>query len=58
VPLKTGELGDPPKPGYYAISVTNLKVPVPHRPADYYRYFSEREPLARIGNSIYLYEVK
>jgi hypothetical protein len=58
VPMRTEELSQPPKPGYYAISVTNLKVAVPGHAAGYYRYFSEREPLARIGNAIYLYEIR
>jgi hypothetical protein len=58
VPIKTEELSVPPKPGYYAISLTNLRIPVPGHTSNYYGYFSEREPKARIGNSIYLYEVK
>ena len=60
------EQGDParqpfyppdPAPGVYAISVTNLQgVVLGTNPATY-AYFRPLEPLARLGGSIFLYEV-
>jgi hypothetical protein len=45
-----------PAPGLYAISVSNLvgvQLPEP----DTFGYFRAREPVARLGHSIYVYEV-
>jgi hypothetical protein len=46
-----------PAPGYYAISVTNLHGVVLDEGRDTFAYFRERMPLARIGGSIFIYEV-
>lgn len=45
-----------PAPGLYAISATHL-VGVSEAVHDTYAYFRSRRPLARIGHSIYIYEV-
>lgn len=47
-----------PAPGLYAISISNL-VGVPQWPYEWdaFSYFRAREPLARIGASIFVYEV-
>ncbi len=45
-----------PAPGLYAISATHL-VGAAERVGDTYAYFRNRPPLARIGHSIYVYEV-
>jgi hypothetical protein len=46
-----------PAPGIYAISATTLQG-VHFADHDQYAYFREREPLAKIGYSIFLYEVE
>jgi len=46
-----------PEPGIYAISVTNLQG-IYLRDFDTFKYFREREPVARVGNCIYVYVVK
>ena len=46
-----------PAPGLYAISVTNLHGVVLDDDRDAYAWFREREPLARIGGSIFIYDV-
>jgi hypothetical protein len=45
-----------PAPGLYAISVSNL-VGVQLPDPDTFGYFRAREPIARLGHSIYVYEV-
>ncbi|MCL4263251.1 MAG: phospholipid carrier-dependent glycosyltransferase [Anaerolineae bacterium] len=45
-----------PAPGIYAISATNLQG-VHFADPDQFAWFREREPLAKIGYSIFLYEV-
>ena len=45
-----------PAPGLYAISATHL-VGISEAIHDTYAYFRSRQPLARIGHSIYIYEV-
>ncbi|MBK8987632.1 MAG: phospholipid carrier-dependent glycosyltransferase [Chloroflexi bacterium] len=61
------EQGDParqaynpanPAPGFYAISVTNLHGVVLGEAREAYAWFREREPLARIGDSIFVYSVE
>ncbi len=60
------EQGDPayqsynpanPAPGFYAISVTNLHGIVLGQQRDAYAWFRGHEPTARIGGSIFVYEV-
>ncbi|MBP6470928.1 MAG: phospholipid carrier-dependent glycosyltransferase [Chloroflexi bacterium] len=46
-----------PAPGWYAISVTNLQGLVLGEAADAFAWFREREPAARLGGSIFVYEV-
>lgn len=46
-----------PAPGFYAISVTNLQGLVLGEAADTFAWFREQEPIARIGGSIFIYEV-
>lgn len=46
-----------PAPGFYAISVTNLHGIVLGQQRDVYAWFREQEPVARIGGSIFVYEV-
>lgn len=46
-----------PAPGFYAISVANLQGLVLGEEADTFAWFREREPLARVGGSIFVYEV-
>ncbi|MDJ0754509.1 MAG: hypothetical protein QNJ45_13380 [Ardenticatenaceae bacterium] len=46
-----------PSAGVYAISVTNLQG-VKFNDRDKFAWFRDKEPLARIGYSIYVYEVK
>lgn len=46
-----------PTAGIYAISVTNLQG-VKFEDRDQFAWFRDKEPLARIGYSIYVYEVK
>ncbi len=48
---------DDPEPGLYVISVSNL-VELPLVDKRFFAYFRAREPDARIGYSVYLYEVK
>lgn len=45
-----------PAPGIYAISVTNLQG-VLFQNHDQFAWFREREPLAKVGYSIFIYEV-
>jgi hypothetical protein len=61
------EQGDParqaynpanPAPGHYAISVTNLHGVVLGAERDAFAWFRQREPLARIGSSIFIYVVE
>jgi hypothetical protein len=61
------EQGDParqaynpanPAPGLYAISVTNLHGVVLGEGRDTFAWFRDREPLARIGGSIFVYPVE
>lgn len=62
----TPEQGDPrtqaynpadPAPGLYAISVNNLHGVVLGKARDTFAWFRDREPLARIGGSIFVYRV-
>ena len=46
-----------PAPGVYALSVTNLQGVVLGDAAEALAYFRPREPIARLGQSIWLYEV-
>jgi 4-amino-4-deoxy-L-arabinose transferase-like glycosyltransferase len=46
-----------PPPGWYAISVTSLQLGLLFENVDMYAYFREREPAARAGYSIHLYQV-
>ena len=47
-----------PEPGWYAISATALRTgTMTPETADLYAFFRDREPAARAGYSIYLYEV-
>jgi hypothetical protein len=46
-----------PAPGFYAISVTNLQGLVLGDAYDTFAWFRDREPIARIGGSIFVYEV-
>jgi hypothetical protein len=48
-----------PKPGTYAISV-NMLLGFFWTPEyeNYFQYFREREPVAKAGYSIFIYEVK
>ena len=47
-----------PEPGWYAISATLLTGQLfPEEYRDYYREFRAREPVARIGYSIFLYHI-
>ena len=54
------QLYNPSRPtaGYYAISVTNLHGVVLGSNRDAFAYFREKIPLARIGQSIFVYEVE
>jgi hypothetical protein len=45
-----------PSPGTYAISVTLLQGAVLGDRRDYFKYFRDREPLARLGQSIFVYQ--
>lgn len=47
-----------PSPGTYAISVTLLQGAVFGDRRDYFQYFRNREPAARLGESIFVYRVK
>ncbi|MFO7680023.1 MAG: phospholipid carrier-dependent glycosyltransferase [Chloroflexota bacterium] len=47
-----------PVPGWYAISVTHLQGLVLGEDVDTFAWFREREPAARIGDSIFVYEVE
>ncbi|HEX9137918.1 MAG TPA: hypothetical protein VF905_13380, partial [Nitrospirota bacterium] len=47
-----------PFPGTYAISVTLLQGAVFGDRRDYFQYFRNREPAARLGESIFIYRVK
>ncbi|WP_420631971.1 phospholipid carrier-dependent glycosyltransferase [Candidatus Leptofilum sp.] len=53
------QLYDPqnPAPGVYALSVTSLHGVVLGEQRDAFAWFREQEPLARLGGSIFLYEV-
>ena len=62
----TPEQGDPtrqiynplnPAPGFYAISVNHLHGVVLGENRDFYKFFREKEPIEKIGNSIFIYEV-
>lgn len=62
----TPEQGDPtrqaynptnPAPGVYAISVNHLHGVVLGDDREFYATFREREPIAKVGNSIFIYEV-
>jgi 4-amino-4-deoxy-L-arabinose transferase-like glycosyltransferase len=46
-----------PPPGWYAISVTSLRLGLLERNVDLYAYFQDKEPVARAGYSINLYYV-
>ncbi|HSH03576.1 MAG TPA: phospholipid carrier-dependent glycosyltransferase, partial [Anaerolineae bacterium] len=46
-----------PAPGLYGISVTNLQGVVLGSEPETYAWFRDKEPLARIGGSIFIYEV-
>jgi hypothetical protein len=46
-----------PPPGWYAISQTSLQLGLLEQNVDMYAFFREREPAARAGYSINLYEV-
>ncbi|MBK8899861.1 MAG: phospholipid carrier-dependent glycosyltransferase [Anaerolineaceae bacterium] len=46
-----------PAPGFYAISVTNLQGLVLGEAHDTFAWFRDKEPVARIGGSIFVYEV-
>ena len=48
---------DDPEPGLYVISISNL-VELPLVDKRFFGYFRTREPDARIGYSVYLYEVE
>ncbi len=50
-------LPDNPAPGVYAISVTNL-LGVQFADHDLFAWFREREPLDKLGYSLFLYEVE
>ncbi len=52
-PLYDFDEGNPPS-GVYAISVTNLQG-IYLRDFDTYKYFRDREPIARVGNCVYVY---
>lgn len=47
-----------PAPGFYAISVTNLQGLVLGEAHDTFAWFRDREPIARLGGSIFVYEVE
>jgi 4-amino-4-deoxy-L-arabinose transferase-like glycosyltransferase len=47
-----------PAPGFYAISITNLHGLVLGEQADTFAWFRDRPPLARIGGSIFIYDVQ
>jgi hypothetical protein len=47
-----------PPPGWYAISVTSLRLGLLEQNVDMYAYFQDKEPVARAGYSINLYEVR
>ncbi|MCB8976443.1 MAG: phospholipid carrier-dependent glycosyltransferase [Ardenticatenaceae bacterium] len=46
-----------PAPGFYAISVTNLQGLVLGDASDTFAWFRQQTPIARIGESIFVYEV-
>jgi hypothetical protein len=46
-----------PPPGWYAISVTSLRLGLLEQNRDVYAFFRDKEPAARAGYSIYLYHV-
>jgi 4-amino-4-deoxy-L-arabinose transferase-like glycosyltransferase len=46
-----------PPPGWYAISVTSLRLGLLEQNLDIYAYFWDKEPVARAGHSINLYYV-
>jgi hypothetical protein len=45
-----------PAPGFYAISATNL-VGISFQDRDLYAWFRDRQPMARVGYSIFVYQV-
>ncbi|MGB7623983.1 MAG: hypothetical protein WBN92_16680, partial [Terriglobia bacterium] len=47
-----------PSSGTYAISVTLLQGTVFGDRRDYFQYFRDREPTARLGGSIFVYRVE
>lgn len=46
-----------PPPGWYAISLTSLRLGLLYQNVDMYAYFRDLEPVDRAGYSIYLYKV-
>ena len=46
-----------PLPGWYAISLSSLQLGLMHQNVDLYAYFRDKEPQARAGYSINLYQV-
>ncbi|MFW5943377.1 MAG: ArnT family glycosyltransferase, partial [Chloroflexota bacterium] len=46
-----------PAPGWYAISRSSLRLGMMYQNVDIYAYFRDKEPVARAGYSINLYEV-
>lgn len=46
-----------PPPGWYAISLTSLRLGLLYQNVDMYAYFRDLEPVARAGYSINLYQV-
>ncbi|HZD10193.1 MAG TPA: hypothetical protein VE553_02545, partial [Candidatus Binatia bacterium] len=46
-----------PPPGWYAISLSSLRLGLLHQNVDLYAYFRDKEPVARAGYSINLYRV-
>ena len=46
-----------PDPGWYAISRSSLRLGMMYQNVDIYAYFRDKEPVARAGYSINLYEV-
>jgi hypothetical protein len=47
-----------PEPGWYAVSVTSLRMGLLWREPDLYAYFRDKTPVARAGYSIRLYQVE
>jgi len=56
--VKQGQLVYRPEPGYYAISASLLPGHLfEPKYQDFYKHFREREPIAKVGYSIYVYRV-